>query len=191
MISMENLNLEDVLGLWDSEDFKLIITPESATLTKKIEERISKTESIIWHHILEKENIKHYNTIHLSKSIYIHLLSENNLEEIIINYNDSNYNFQRVEFIKSFKFYRNPKDVQKFVAIRWQCPWKYTAMIEFQGFKIKRILKGESKNEQDEIGHCYLEKILPENWSEVNFETYFPHYYHTDIINEIKNKIPY
>lgn len=79
MISMENLNLEDVLGLWDSEDFKLIITPESATLTKKIEERISKTESIIWHHILEKENIKHYNTIHLSKSIYIHLLSENNL----------------------------------------------------------------------------------------------------------------
>ena len=35
MISMEKLNLEDVLGLWESENFKLVITSESAVLAKK------------------------------------------------------------------------------------------------------------------------------------------------------------
>ena len=191
MISMEGLKLENVLGLWESENFTLVITPESAVLTKKIEEKSSEIESIIWNHILEKENEKHYNTIQLSKSLYIHQLSNNDLNEIIIKYNDVNYSFHRVELINSFKFYRSPKDVEKFVAIRWYSPWKYIAMIEFQGFEIKRILKGDSKKEQDEIRHCYLEEILPENWVEFNFRTFFPLYRQEDAIDEIKSKIPY
>lgn len=191
MISMEKLKLENILGLWESENYTLVITPESATLTKKIEEKSSETEPIIWHHILERENEQHYNTIQLSKYIYIHQLLDDDLKEIIIKYNDVNYSFHRVELINSFKFYRSPKDVEKFVAIRWHSPWKYVAMIEFQGFEIKRILKGNSKKEQDEIRHCYWEEILPEKWSELNFETYFPLYRQIDIINEIKSKIPY
>lgn len=191
MISMEGLKLENVLGLWESENFTLVITPESAVLTKKIEEKSSEIESIIWNHILEKENEKHYNTIQLSKSLYVHQLSNNDLNEIIIKYNDVNYSFHRVELINSFKFYRSPKDVEKFVAIRWYSPWKYIAMIEFQGFEIKRILKGDSKKEQDEIRHCYLEEILPENWVEFNFRTFFPLYRQEDAIDEIKSKIPY
>lgn len=35
MISMEKLKLENILGLWESENYTLVITPESATLTKK------------------------------------------------------------------------------------------------------------------------------------------------------------
>ena len=191
MISKKKLKLESILGLWESENYTLVITPESAVLTKKIEDKSSETEPIIWHHIIEKENIKHYNTIQLSKYIYIHQLLDDDLKEIIIRYNDVNYHFHRVNFINSFKFYKSPKDVEKFVAIRWHSPWKYVAMIEFQGFKIKRILKGESKEEQDEIRHCYLEEILPENWSELNFETYFPDYRQINIINKIKNEIQY
>lgn len=74
MISMEKLKLENILGLWESEDYTLVIIPESATLTKKIEEKSSETEPIIWHHILEREDEQHYNTIQLSKYIYIHQL---------------------------------------------------------------------------------------------------------------------
>lgn len=191
MISMERLKLENILGLWECENYTLVITPESATLAKKIEEKSSETEPIIWHHILERENKKHYNTIQLSKYIYIHQLLDDDLKEIIIKYNDINFSFHRVELINSFKFYRSPNDVEKFVAIRWHSPWKYVAMIEFQGFEIKRILKGDNKKEQDEIRHCYWEEILPENWYEFNFETYFPSYRKIDIINEIKSKILY
>lgn len=188
---MGKLKLENILGLWDSENYTLVITPESATLTKKIEEKSSETEPIIWHHILERENEQHYNTIQLSKYIYIHQLLDDDLKEIIIKYNGVNYPFHRVELINSFKFYRSPKDVQKFVAIRWNSPWEYIAMVEFQGFEIKRILKGESKKEQDEISHCYWEEILAKNWIEFNFKSLFPHYRQIDIISEIKSKIPY
>lgn len=191
MISMEELKLGNVLGLWESENFTLVITPESAVITKKIEEKSSAVEPIIWHHILEKENKKYYNTILLSKSIYIHQLSDNDLKEIIINYNGTNYDFHRVEFINSFKFYRSPKDVQKFIAIRWYNPWEYIAMVEFQGFEIKRILNGENQKEKDEINHCYWEEILAEKWSEINFETFFPPYKHNDIINKIRSEILY
>lgn len=191
MISMKKLNLEDVLGLWESENFTLVITSESAVLAKKTEEKSSETESIIWHHILERENEKHHNTIQLSRNIYIHQLLDDDLKEIIIMYNDVNYSFHRVELINSFKFYRSPKDVQKFVAIRWNSPWEYIAMVEFQGFEIKRILRGESKKEQDEISHCYWEEILAENWVEFNFKSLFPHYKQIDIISEIKSKILY
>lgn len=75
------------------------------------------------------------------KYIYIHQLLDDDLKEIIIKYNDVNYSFHRIELINSFKFYRSPKDVEKFVAIRWHSPWKYVAMIEFQGFEIKGYLK--------------------------------------------------
>lgn len=191
MISMEKLRLENVLGLWESENFTLVITPESAVFAKKIEEKSSVVEPIIWHHILTEENKKHYNTIQLSESIYIHLLDNNDLKDIDIKYNDTIYHFHRVEFIKSFKFYRSPKDVHKFIAIRWYNPWEYIAMVEFQGFEIKRILKGTSKMEQDEIIHCYWEEILAENWSEFNFKTFFPPYKHNDIINKIRSEILY
>lgn len=191
MISMKELKLEDVSGLWESENFALIITTTSVVLSKKTEDKSSEIESIIWKHILEKENKKHYNTIQLSESLYIYQLSDNDLNVITIEYNDTNYHFHKVEFIDSFKFYRSPKDVQKFVAIRWHSPWKYAVMVEFQGFEIKRILKGESKKEQDEIRHCYLEEILPENWVEFNFKTFFPSYRQEDVIDEIKSKIPY
>ena len=116
---------------------------------------------------------------------------KNIFDHLLIKYNDTIYHFHRVEFIKSFKFYRSPKDVQKFIAIRWYNPWEYIAMVEFQGFEIKRILNGENQKEKDEINHYYWEEILAENWSEFNFETFFPTYKHSEIINKIRSEILY
>ena len=140
MISMKTLKIDNVLGLWENETYTLIITPITTTISKKIEEKHSETKHIIWQHILDKENKIHYNTIQVSEGIYIHQLIDNNPEELIINYNDICYNFHRIELINSFKFYRSPKDAHKFVAIRYHVPWEYTIMVEFQDFKIKRII---------------------------------------------------
>lgn len=54
-MSMEKLKLENILGLWESENHTLVITPESATLTKKIEEKSSETEPIMAPYIRKRE----------------------------------------------------------------------------------------------------------------------------------------
>lgn len=190
MISIIELKLEDILGLWENDDYTLVITPKTITLSSKTQTTYVEKEPIIWRHCLDDKNKILHNTIQVSKNIYIYQLNENSLDEFVILYNDNYHPFHRVSFFNEFKFYRSRIDIHKYIAIRWHNPWEYVALVEFQDFHIKRILQGDVQEERSEICNYHTDiSTFPDNWTEIEFRTCFPDYHQKAIQKTIKDKL--
>lgn len=189
MHSMERLKLEDVLGVWENDIYTLVITIKKATMSQKIEGKTAYTNSIIWSHISNEKNKMYNNTILISKDIYIYQLFEDNPNELVINYDGNNYKFHKVTFINEFKFYRSRIDIHQYIAIRWYNPLEYIALVEFHDFDIKRILRGNSETERQEICGIYSSiTIMPDNWIEIEFNSCFPDYKRKAILETMKHE---
>lgn len=189
MHSIKELELKEVLGVWENDIYILVITNKIATISKKIEEKSTDAYPITWYYISDKYD-KMYNTIQISRNIYIYQLFENNTDEFVINYNSNNYEFHRVNFINEFNFYRSRIDIHQYIAIRWYNPWEYIALVEFYDFDIKRILRGHLKEERSEICNIYNSIIVfPDNWSKIDFKSCFPDYKQEAILETMKRKL--
>ena len=192
MKSMSTLKVNVILGLWEHNDYFLLISNSSVTLTEKNNAKMCIEEPLIWKHILNEKDKIHYNTIQISENLYIHQLFDN-ADDFIILYKGNKYNFKKIEFINTFKFYKSNEKPSKLIAIRWYNPWGYIALAEFDdSFNITRILKGNIEEQRKEINDWNY-KILSNtnNWRECNFKHYFPHYKQAGLIKKLKNELQY
>ena len=188
--AISTLKLDDILGLWDNDEYTLVITDKAVSLQKKIEDRTNLSEPIIWKHIVSTEEKIHFNTIRLSNSIYIHMLFDNCDDDICIYYNQMKILLRRVKLINQFKFYINNENTKQVIAIRYNSPWEYAALVEFNLFEIKRIFSGSKEEEKSEIIRYNLElSDFSNKWRLIDFEHFFPKHLQKDIIKELKMKL--
>ncbi|MDD3038642.1 hypothetical protein [Bacteroides sp.] len=187
MNSMKNIKIEDIIGVWECNDYSLVITKKCVLLTDKKMNVITLEEPVSIEYIANENNKSTFNTVRLSQNIYIYqLITDDNLYFTIKN---ENIEFNRLGFINEFKFYRNTEIPSKRIAIRWYSPWEYIAMIEFQDLSITKILTGKIEKQRTEIINTYEEAIFPKKWTEISFKDSFPYHKQNEIIEYIKHQL--
>lgn len=192
MESMQNLRIEDLLGIWKSDKYTLTILPTKLILIGKNIKSIE--EDIIMNYIDDNNNI---NTVQLSKSFNLFQLLNDN--EIVLKFKNANSKenfvkeyFSRVGFENEFSFYQNIEApcTNKYIAIRWYSPWEYTTLLEICDYSIKRLITGKDENERKIIIDFYYNERYNENkWIKIDFHSHFANFRQDELIREMQKAL--
>lgn len=186
---MQNLRIDDLLGIWKSDKYTLTILQDKVVLVGN-DKNIS--ESVLMKHILtQTPNI---NTIQLSNNINIfQILNENEIRIKIKNPIDNegfvNEIFRRVDFIDEFTFYRNIEvpNIKKYVAVRWYSPWEYATLLEICDYCVANQISGNNEKGKKIISDFVNKESLNTNkWIRINFYAEFYKDTQLKIISNIK-----
>lgn len=187
MNAMKNIKIEHIIGVWECESYILVITNECIVLTDKKTNIHIIDEPIFMKDISSEKDKSTFNTIPLSKSIYIcQIINDDNL---FVTIKEEKIKLNRKGFINEFKFYRNTEIPSKYIAIRWYSPWEYIAMVEFQGLEVIRVLTGKNEYERTEINEYHTNVLMCDKWIEFSFFQLFPNYKQSEIVESIKKQL--
>lgn len=192
MRSMQNLKLENLLGVWKSDKYTLTILQDKVVLVGN-DKNIS--ESVLMERILTMS--PNINTIQLSNSINIYLIFNEN--EINIKISDSIQNnqltselFTHLSFIDEFSFYRNIEvpNINKYTAIRWYSPWEYVTLFEICDYSIIKLITGKDEDELKFINDFYNKEGNDRNkWIRVDFHSHFADFRQKDLIEKMQEAL--
>lgn len=185
---MQNLKIDNLLGVWKSDDYILTILPTRIVLSGNSTRGID--ENIIMNYIAD--NNEYHNTIQVSDSINLfQLLTDNEIVLKLKNINGQNNLvsevFNRVGFENEFSFYQNIEVANKYNAVRWYNPWEYTILLEICNYSITKIISG-SNEEGKSIISSFINQESQDisKWIKVNFQSHFIYSRQKDLIKKCK-----
>ena len=183
---MQNLKIDNLLGVWKSDDYILTILPTRIVLSGNSTRGID--ENIIMNYIAD--NNEYHNTIQVSDSINLfQLLTDNEIVLKLKNINGQNNLvsevFNRVGFENEFSFYQNIEVANKYNAVRWYNPWEYTILLEICNYSITKIISG-SNEEGKSIISSFINQESQDisKWIKVNFQSQFIYSRQKDLIKK-------
>lgn len=191
MESMQNLKIDNLLGVWKSDDYILTILPTRIVLSGNSTRGID--ENIIMNYIAD--NNEYHNTIQVSDSINLfQLLTDNEIVLKLKNINGQNNLvsevFNRVGFENEFSFYQNIEVANKYNAVRWYNPWEYTILLEICNYSITKIISG-SNEEGKSIISSFINQESQDisKWIKVNFQSHFIYSRQKDLIKKMQEAL--
>ena len=190
---MQNLRIDNLLGVWKSDKYTLTILPTRIVLIGNSIRGID--ESIRMNYIADKN--EYYNTIQLSDSINLfQLLSDNEIVLKLKNVNGKNdlicEVFNRVGFENEFSFYLNIEvpSINKYRAIRWYSPWEYITLFEICDYSIIKLITGKDEDELKLIRTFYYEEGNDKNkWIKIDFHSHFADFRQKELIREMQEAL--
>lgn len=190
---MQNLEINEILGVWKSDKYILTILPVRLVLIGNSIRGID--ESIRMNYNADKN--EYYNTIQLSDSINLfQLLSDNEIVLKLKNVNGKNdlisEVFNRVGFENEFSFYQNIEVpcINKYRAIRWYSPWEYITLFEICDYSITKLITGKDKDELKLIRTFYYEERNDRNkWTRIDFHSHFADFRQEELIREMQEAL--
>ena len=188
---MQNLKIDNLLGVWKSDDYILTILPTRIVLSGNSTRGID--ENIIMNYIAD--NNEYHNTIQVSDSINLfQLLTDNEivlkLKNIKGQPNLVSEVFNRGGFENEFSFYQNIEVANKYNAVRWYNPWEYTILLEICNYSITKIISG-SNEEGKSIISSFINQESQDisKWIKVNFQSHFIYSRQKDLIKKMQEAL--
>lgn len=189
---MQNLRIDNLLGVWKSDRYTLTILRDKVILVgndKNID------ENVLMKHILNQDS--KVNTIQLSNSINIFQIFNDNeinikITNLIKKEDFVSETFKHLSFIDEFEFYRNIEvpSINKYTAIRWYSPWEFVTLFEICDYSIIKLITGKDEDEKKIINSFYYNERNDTNkWIKIDFHSHFADFRQADLIKEMQKAL--